>query len=441
MNVVDSNHHIVAPADGIAGTIRVPGDKSISHRLAMLTGLAGGESRIEGFLVSEDCLATLGAVEALGADVRRDGTTVTIRGTGGSFRDPGRALDLGNSGTGMRLLSGLLAGQDFSVEMTGDSSLCSRDMSRIKRPLEQMGAMVELLGKANCAPMRVGGGSLCGIEYKLPVASAQVKSAVLLAGMYADGRTAVIEPKPTRDHTERLLRGMGAPVAVEGLTVSIDGNGGQPLKLESGRKWSVPGDFSSAAFWLVAAACCSGAEVVIENVGLNPRRTALVAVLRRMGSDIEIAAGEDNQAWEPSGSIRIRGGRLRGTVIAGKEIPNLIDELPLVAVAAAVAEGTTSIRDAAELRVKESDRISTMVANLSALGVKTAERPDGMNIEGPSKIHGGVEVSSFGDHRVAMAMAVLSLAADKPVNITETSCVATSYPEFWDDLRSLCRLS
>ena len=428
----------VEPCRGVKGALRVPGDKSISHRAGMLAGLARGTSRIEGFLTSEDCLNTLKAVEALGARVERDGAAVTVEGTGGAFRAPAGPLDMGNSGTGIRLLTGLLAGHAFSAELTGDESLRSRPMRRIKEPLEKMGARVELLGANGCAPIRVAGGRLRGIEYALPVASAQVKSCVLLAGLFAEGTTAVIEPKPTRDHTELMLAGLGLPLRREGLRVAIKGAAPGVPWIPAGAR-VVPGDFSSAAFWMVAAAGREGSEAVLENVGLNPRRTALLDVLRRMGADVSVRERPAPWAGEPMGTITVRGGRLKGTDVAGDEIPNLIDELPLVGVAGALAEGRTVIRDAAELRVKESDRIATVCRGLQAFGVRVDEKPDGMVVEGTRRIRGGGDVDSYGDHRVAMCMAILALFADSPVRIRNVACIATSYPSFWEDLNTVVK--
>ncbi|MBT3192024.1 MAG: 3-phosphoshikimate 1-carboxyvinyltransferase [Verrucomicrobia bacterium] len=420
----------MASASAIGGRLRVPGDKSISHRVAMLSAIASGTSEVSGFLCSEDCLNTLSAMAALGAMVRQEDGLITIEGTGGTLHAPQAALDLGNSGTGIRLLAGLLAGQPFEVEMVGDVSLQSRPMGRIQKPLEAMGAHIELLGEGGCAPIRIEGGVVNPIRYALPMASAQVKSAVLLAGLAAHGETVVVEPRATRDHTERMLMAMGADLSVDGLSISLRRDGLSGPVLKSG-VWHVPGDFSSAAFWITAAAASEGCEVIIEGVGLNPRRTALLDVLRRMGASIECHV--DASAWEPTGSIVVRGARLHGTEVGGDEIPNLIDELPLVGVAGALAEGVTVIRDAAELRVKESDRIATMVTNLSAVGVAVDETDDGMHVTG-GRVAGGVAVKSYGDHRIAMAMAVLGLYADRPVQIDNVACVATSYPEFWDDM-------
>jgi 3-phosphoshikimate 1-carboxyvinyltransferase len=423
----------VSPAGGIGGRVCVPGDKSVSHRVAMLAAMAAGTSEVTGFLRSEDCLNTLAAMEMLGAKVARGEDVITIEGTGGALHAPKGVLDLGNSGTGMRLLAGLLAGQPFEAEMTGDASLRSRPMGRIQKPLEAMGAKLTLMGEGGCAPIRIQGGAVNPLHYELPMASAQVKSAVLLAGLAAEGETVVVEPRATRDHTERLLMAMGADLSVEDLTISLRSEGLSKLSLQSG-VWHIPGDFSSAAFWITAAAVTEGAELVIEGVGLNPRRTALLDVLQRMGAVIECDV--DLGAWEPTGTLVVQGGPLHATEVGGHEIPNLIDELPLVAVAGALADGETVIRDAGELRVKESDRIATMVTNLSAVGVDVVETDDGMCVTG-GPVAGGVEVESFGDHRIAMAMAVLGLHARQPVQINDVACVATSYPEFWEDMERI----
>ncbi len=428
----------ISRTDGIGGRLRVPGDKSISHRVAMLAALADGVSEVRGFLESGDCLNTLKAMEALGAVVERDGDVIKIKGIGGALHAPAGMLDLGNSGTGMRLLAGLLAGQPFVTEMTGDASLCSRPMGRIANPLAEMGARIELLGDGGCAPIRVHGGTVNAIRYELPMASAQVKSAVLLAGLAAVGETVVVEPRATRDHTERMLTAMGADLSVDRLTITLRSKGLDGSVLKSGN-WVVPGDFSSAAFWIVAAAAREGSEVVIEGVGLNPRRTALLDVMRRMGATIDVEMSDES--WEPIGTVRVRGARLKATDVGGEEIPNLIDELPLVAVAGALADGVTVVRDAAELRVKESDRIATMATNLTAAGVEVVETEDGMRITGGSEIAGGVEVESFGDHRIAMAMAVLGLYASNPIQINDVACVATSYPGFWEDMLKLVELA
>lgn len=423
---------LIGPGDPVGGVLRVPGDKSISHRAVLLGALAGGVSEVHGFLESEDCRATAAAVQALGAGVERSGGALRIRGAAGRLAPPRADVDLGNSGTGLRLLAGVVAGQRLDCVLTGDASLRSRPMRRIAEPLIRMGAEVELLGRNGCAPVRIRGGVLQAMEYRLPVASAQVKSCILLAGLQARGETVVYEPGPTRDHTERMLRAMGCAIRVDGLRIAA-----QPVEFGrvAGRTWRVPGDFSSAAFWLTAAAAVAGAEVRIEDVGLNPRRTALLDVLERMGADVETTC-QTGMDWEPAGSIRMSGGSLHGTEIGGLEIPNLIDELPLAAVAGALAEGVTRIRDAGELRVKESDRIAAMAEGLRRMGIRVDERSDGMDVYG-GRPRGGVTVDSGGDHRVAMALSVLALFADREVNVWDVDCVDTSYPGFWRDLEAL----
>lgn len=426
----------VQPGAQLSGVLRVPGDKSISHRLAMLAALASGRSRIEGFLQSEDCANTVKALQAVGAGAEFADDVLTMEGIGGCWKTPAQPLDLGNSGTSMRLLAGMLAGRPIVAELTGDDSLRSRPMGRIKEPLERMGARVELLGPNGRPPVRITGGCLKGIEYAIPIASAQVKSCILLAGLFAEGTTTIREPQPTRDHTERLFQMLGLPLEAEGTRITLRGFGqtGPALK---GRNWMVPGDFSSAAFWLAAAAAMPGARLVVRDVGLNPRRTALLDVLQRMGAGVAAAPADQPLSPDPCGDVTVQGGPLRGTRVAGAEIPNLIDELPIVAVAGALAEGITEIRDARELRVKESDRIAAMAANLRAMGVMVTEYEDGMAIQGGAKIRGGVTLESRGDHRVAMAMAVLALFAERPVTIGPVACVDTSYPGFWKHLGEL----
>jgi 3-phosphoshikimate 1-carboxyvinyltransferase len=428
---------IVHPADFKGGSLEVPGDKSISHRIAMLAGLASGVSQVRNYLQAEDCLNTLRAMEALGArsSFNEDGV-LEIHGTGGNVLEPVGPLNLGNSGTGMRLLAGLISGFPISVEMTGDDSLCSRPMGRIKVPLELMGAKIELTGEKGTAPIRIKGGHLKAIDYPLPVASAQVKSCVLYAGLFAEGKTVVTEPVATRDHTERLMKAMGLPITIEGQKISIQGFGEKGPSLMA-RPWIVPGDFSSAAYWMIAAATKPGAKVTVRSVGLNLRRTALLDVLKRMGADVKVQRTSSPADAEVFGDIIVKGQALKGTEIGGAEIPNLIDEIPIIAVAAAFAEGKTVIRNAAELRVKESDRIAVMASHLRSFGVQVEEKPDGMEIQGPTDIKVTSSVKSFGDHRIAMSMAILALQADQPVCINNVACVETSYPGFWDDLKRL----
>ena len=425
----------ISPAT-LNGRIRLPGDKSISQRIALLCSLAAGESCIEGYLDGEDARSTLQAMEALGARSWVDADNrLHIEGVAGKLTPARAALDLGNSGTGTRLLAGLLAGAGLPAELIGDDSLSSRPMGRIKEPLEQMGAQLELSGERGTLPMQIRGGALSAITYAMPMASAQVKSSILLAGLFAQGRTTVLEPHPTRDHTEKLLTRFGIPVEVDGNAVSLEGFGSSGPRL-IGMDLVVPGDFSSAAFWLVAAGARPGSCVEIEQVGLNPRRTALLDVLERMGAQIKKTYTDER--GDPVGTIALSGATLRGTIIEGDEIPNLIDELPILAVAGALADGEMLIRDAAELRVKESDRIALMVAHLRSFGVEVEEYEDGMRIQGGGGISTPSQSLSYqGDHRIAMSIAILSTFADAPFTLQGVECVDTSYPRFWEDMQLL----
>ncbi len=419
----------------LGGVVQVPGDKSISQRVAMLASLAEGTSKVTGYLNGEDARSTLSAMEQMGAKAEFRDDALYITGVAGSLHQPDEPLDMGNSGTGTRLLAGLVAGAGVEVSMMGDESLSSRPMGRIRHPLELMGAHIGLTGKRGTLPMMICGGKLKGMGYLLPMASAQVKSCVLLAGLYAEGKTTVIEPRPTRDHTEKLFQALGIPIQINGLEVSIEGFGPAGPKYKA-RDFVVPGDFSSAAFWIVAIAARPGAELVLENVGLNPRRTALLDVMRRMGADIEVTMTEEQ--GDPYGTITVRGAPLKGTVIEGDEIPNLIDELPIIAVAGALAEGQTEIRDAAELRVKESDRIAEVVKNLRLFGVEVEEKEDGMIVSGPTALKTpDVAIDSHGDHRIAMSVAILNSFSDGPIVIKNVGCVDTSYPEFWQHMEQL----
>jgi len=434
------NAMVVYPVDRLGGELAVPGDKSISQRLVMLCALADGTSRIRGLLRAEDCLHTAGAMEALGARFDfSDPQWVTVQGTAGRLTAPGGPLYMGNSGTGMRLLTGLLSGFDgLEAELDGDASLRARPMKRIQEPLERMGADLALRGEGGRPPVVVRGKRLRGIDYVLPVASAQVKSCVLLAGLQAEGRTRVVEKRPTRDHTERLFLAMGLPLRVEDeRNMEIEGTGGRPLRLPA-RDWDVPGDFSSAAFWFTAAAMRPGARITVDRVGLNPRRTALLRVLQRMGATVEVEPYHVPGLVEPMGRVHVEGNTLRGTVVEGAEIPNVIDECPLVAVAGAMAEGWTEIRDAGELRVKETDRIEVMSRNLRAAGVEVETRPDGLRVRGrPEGVPGGGRAASHGDHRMTMSMAILACYAGKAITLEGIECVNTSYPEFWMHLKQL----
>ncbi|HPA16838.1 MAG TPA: 3-phosphoshikimate 1-carboxyvinyltransferase [Verrucomicrobiae bacterium] len=417
----------------IATRIRVPGDKSMSHRAVMLAGLAKGTSRIAGFLAGEDCARTLRAMQALGAEIEsEDGTNLEITGTAGDCRQVLETIDCGNSGTSLRLLSGILAGQPFSSRLSGDASLNSRPMDRITKPLTEMGALIKSENGNDCAPLLIQASRLHPIDHQTPVASAQIKSCVLLAGMFAEGTTSVSEPNQSRDHTERMMRHFMLPIRSEGLTTFING-----LSIPTARDFSVPGDFSSAAFWIAAAAALPGSRLVVENLGLNPTRTGLITVLLRMGAQIRENLDAGDQI-EPRGTVEVRGAPLHGTIIEGALIANVIDEIPIIAALGALADGTTVIREASELRFKETDRLAAIATNLAAFGVPVDETPDGLVIQGGSPL-AGATVDSFGDHRIAMAFAVLGLFCEGETRILNTDCIRTSYPGFERQLASLRR--
>ena len=417
----------------IPAEITVPGDKSISHRAAMFAGMADGRTVIEGFLPSEDCLCTVKAMQALGAEVEpleeQEGVglvKLAITGKGRQLQPAKGTIDCGNSGTTMRLLSGILAGQPFSTTLIGDESLSKRPMKRIADPLCEMGAKVEGQGDKICAPLTVTGGNLHAIDYTLPMASAQVKSAVLLAGMFAPGKTTVVEPVATRNHTERIMSHFGVKWLRDGDRISV--YGGQTPRAKD---IVVPGDISSAAFWMVAAAATPGAQITINNVGLNETRTGVMTVLLRMGAHITNC--ETTRDGEPRGNVVVHGGELNATVIGGAEIPNVIDELPILAVAGALARGSTLIKDARELRVKETDRIAAVAENLRRMGVTVTEFEDGMEIEGGATLQ-GANITTYGDHRIAMAFAIAGLYAEGTTVIEGSECIGTSYPGFEHDL-------
>lgn len=415
---------LAKPGSSLAGRIRVPGDKSISHRSIMLGSLAEGTTEVEGFLEGEDALATLQAFRDMGVVIEGPHHgRVTIHGVGlHGLKAPAGPLYMGNSGTSMRLLSGLLAAQPFDTTLTGDASLSKRPMNRVAKPLREMGAVIET-GPEGRPPLTIKGGQrLTGMAYEMPMASAQVKSCLLLAGLYAAGNTSVTEPAPTRDHTERMLRGFGYPVSVEGSTASV----------ESGHKLTatrieVPADISSAAFFLVAASIAAGSELVLEHVGINPTRTGVIDILKLMGGDITLE-NQREVGGEPVADIRVRAAKLKGIDIPEDLVPLAIDEFPVLFVAAACAEGRTVLRGAEELRVKESDRIQVMADGLIALGVKAEPTPDGIIIEGGTI--GGGEVWAHGDHRIAMSFSVASLRASAPIRIHDCANVATSFPNF-----------
>ena len=419
-------------APAIQAEITVPGDKSISHRAVMLAAMANGPCVIRGFLASEDCLSTVEAIRALGIEIERpDDETLIVHGKRRVFTAPVRDIDCGNSGTTMRLLAGILAGQPFRSRLIGDASLTKRPMKRIIEPLMQMGANIRAEGENNRPPLVIEGGKLSPIHYISPVASAQVKSAVLLAGMFAQGKTSVTEPIQSRDHTERMLEYFLVRPQKQDLTVSIHGG----FTPES-RDFQVPGDISSAAFWMVAAAANPRSHLLVKNIGLNRTRTGIVGVLVRMNAHVREAVQTED--GEPLGTIEIQGARLKGTVIEGREIPNVIDEIPILAVAAALAQGSTIIRDAGELRVKETDRLAAVATNLRAMGAQIAEHEDGLEIFGGAPLH-GARVQSFGDHRIAMAFAVAGLFAEGETLIQDVDCVNTSYPGFHAQLEQVIK--
>ncbi len=412
------------PGGKLSGRIRVPGDKSISHRSIMLGSLAEGTTEVEGFLEGEDALATLQAFRDMGVVIEGPHHgRVTIHGVGlHGLQAPPGPIYLGNSGTSMRLLSGLLAAQPFDVTLTGDASLSKRPMNRVARPLREMGALIETAPEGR-PPLTIRGGQrLTGMSYEMPMASAQVKSCLLLAGLYAAGETSVTEPAPTRDHTERMLRGFGYPVTVDGSTASLES--GHKLKATH---IEVPADISSAAFFLVAGSIAEGSELLLEHVGINPTRTGVIDILKLMGGDITLE-NQREVGGEPVADIRVRSAKLKGIDIPEDLVPLAIDEFPVLFVAASCAEGHTVLRGAEELRVKESDRIQVMADGLIALGVKAEPTPDGIVIEGGTI--GGGEVWSHGDHRIAMAFSVASLRATAPIRIHDCANVATSFPNF-----------
>jgi 3-phosphoshikimate 1-carboxyvinyltransferase len=413
----------IQPGGALAGRIRVPGDKSISHRAVMLGALAQGTTHVTGFLNGEDCLCTMKAFQAMGARIEQVADTeLRVHGVGlKGLQAPAGELDLGNSGTSMRLMAGLMSGQTFATTLIGDESLSRRPMRRIIEPLAQMGAKIE--AEDGHAPLRISPSrELKGIRYASPVSSAQVKSGILLAGLYAQGRTEVTEPEPSRDHTERMLRAFGAKVDAAPGRAALEG--GQSLK---GTSIAVPADISSATFFMVGAAIARGSDVTLAGVGVNPTRTGVIEILRRMGADIEV--GEERRLGaEPVADIRVRGGRLVGIAIDRALVAAAIDEFPAVFVAAACAQGTTEVHGAEELRVKESDRIQTMCEGLWRLGIAAEPRPDGARIFG-GRLRGGT-LDSRGDHRVAMSFAMAGLRAEQPITILDCANVDTSFPGY-----------
>jgi 3-phosphoshikimate 1-carboxyvinyltransferase len=424
---------LVSRAPTIEAEIRVPGDKSMSHRAVLLSAISNGTCVVRGFLPSQDCQCTVNAMREFGIAIEQpEETTLVIHGQRGDFHPPAQAIDCGNSGTLMRLLCGLAAAQPFETRLVGDASLSSRPMRRVIEPLTRMGASIEASGTNGAAPLVIRGNRLSPIRYELPVASAQVKSAILLAALRASGKTTVIEPFPTRDHTERMMSYFLVQSQREklgqGFAISLYGD-----QVPESRDFTVPGDISSAAFWLVAAAAQEDSDLLVRDVGLNKTRTGILSVLLRMGARVREVI-EDCDQVEPRGEVRIQGGRLRGTIIAGDEVPNVIDEIPILAVAGALAQGKTVICDAKELRVKETDRLAAIATNLTAMGVEVVELDDGLEIYGGTPLV-GARVKSYGDHRIAMAFAIAGMFASNETVIEDTDCIATSYPKFAKQLQ------
>lgn len=415
------------PAVSVQGQMAVPGDKSVSHRSIMLGAIARGETVVTGLLRGEDNMATLHAFRAMGIEVTDDGKTLRIGGKGlHGLQEPGDVLDCGNSGTSMRLLTGLLAGQRFYSVLTGDQYLRRRPMRRVIQPLSSMGGLIYGRDGGEKAPLAIVGQALKGIDYSTPVASAQIKSALLLAGLYADGVTCVREPHLSRDHSERMLRYFGADISVN-ADGSVTVRGGKELK---GGEIVVPGDISSAAFFLVAGLIVPGSELLITGVGVNPTRTGIIDILQAMGGDIQLT-NQRELSGEPVADLLVRSSRLQGTVIDGELVTRAIDELPIACIAAAMAEGTTVIRDAKELRVKETDRIRAMAVNLAAAGIAVVEAEDGMFVTGRETFD-ACTVQSFGDHRIAMSFIVAGLRSRGGISVEDVSCINTSFPVFFE---------
>jgi len=430
----------IRPIQALSGGLELPGDKSISHRYAMLAALANGTSELRNFAAARDCHSTLGCIKSLGADVKVDGTTVQITGHGlRGLRSSWRTLDAENSGTTIRLLSGILSGQTFTTKISGDASLQKRPMKRVMTPLREMGA--DIRGRdENFPPLEIRGGKLHSIHYQMPMASAQVKSAVLLAGLYAEGETSVTEPAATRDHTEIALQEFDAPVSLKGRTVSIKGlsghNGNPALRPISAH---VPGDLSSAVFFIAAASLLPESNLYIANVGMNPTRSAILDLLNEMGASVSIVNLQTRHG-ELVGDLAVKGAQLKGGLVSGDRVALLIDELPMLAALGPYTEQGIEIRDAGELRVKESDRIAALAENLKRMGASVEERPDGLRVEGRAagKLH-GAEIDPRGDHRIAMAFAVAGLATIGETRILDAECAGVSYPGFFGELRRLAQ--
>ena len=419
-------------SNGLHGEVTIPGDKSISHRSVMFGSIAKGETEITNFLQGADCLSTISCFRAMGIEIENDGNRVLVHGKGlHGLTKPNHVLDCGNSGTTTRLISGILSAQNFDVTLTGDTSIQKRPMKRIMDPLSLMGADIRSINGNGCAPLAISGRLLHGIHYQSPVASAQVKSAILLAGLYADGETRVTEPYVSRNHSELMLSHFGADVHTEDTTAVI-----RPVKELYGQKIEVPGDISSAAFFLAAGLLIPDSEILIRNVGINPTRDGILCICKDLGADITLL--NEKTSGEPTADLLVRSSRLHGTVIGGSVIPTLIDELPMIAAMACFAEGETIIKDASELKVKESNRIAVMVENLSAMGADVEETEDGMIIRGGKSLHGAV-IDSHLDHRIAMTFAITGCMAEGETEILGAECVNISYPGFYDDLKRLSK--
>ena len=426
----------IAPTRGLKGEVTIPGDKSISHRSIMLGSIALGTTEITHFLEGADCLSTIDCFRKMGVEIERKPSSILVHGKGlRGLTAPASTLNVGNSGTTTRLISGILSGQNFATTLSGDDSLNSRPMKRIMTPLNTMGAHIRSLNDNGCAPLHIRPGALHGIHYQSPVASAQVKSAVLLAGLYADSPTSVTEPALSRNHTELMLQGFGAYVATDLHTDGTATAHVEPCKELYGQQICVPGDISSAAYFIAAALLVPGSELLVKNVGTNFTRAGLLKVCKAMGADIETVS-QTIEGGESRADLLVRYSHLKGTVIEGDIIPTLIDEIPMIAIMAAFADGQTVIRDAAELKVKETNRIDTVTAGLKAMGADITPTDDGMIIEGTGHLN-GASIQSYLDHRIAMAFSVAGLASDGETQIVDSQCVDVSYPEFYATLNSV----
>ena len=421
----------IKPIKSINAVMTVPGDKSVSHRAVMFGSIANGDTEITGFLTGDDCMSTISCFKKLGIDIEVNGEKVVVHGKGlHGLKAPKELLDVGNSGTTIRLISGLLAGQDFNCRLNGDASIQKRPMNRVIKPLSQMGANIKSTNDGY-APLEITGSKLNGIEYKMPVASAQVKSSILLASLYADGETVVIEDAPSRDHTEIMLNYFGADIRNDNGRITS-----KPVKELYAKPVAVPADISSAAFFIAAGLLTPNSEITITNVGINKTRTGILDAFLQMGADIKIK-NERLAGGEPVGDIVVKTSKLKAITLGGEIIPRMIDELPVFAVAALAAEGTTVIKDAQELKVKESNRIATMIEELGKMGADIEETEDGMIIKGGQKLHGAVTYSHL-DHRVVMSIAIAALNADGETTITDADCVGISFPDFYERLEN-CR--